>query len=62
MVIAEAVTLVAPGVVAAALLQITLRLRPVKPKLPDPRRLGLPMAGPASPKDAHDALTGRRRR
>ena len=46
----------AAGLVAAAL-RVGLIARPVKPDTPDPAKYGHPMAGFASARDAHMALT-----
>jgi hypothetical protein len=57
-VISSVVELVAPALVVLAVVRIGLRLRPQGPSsLPDPSALGLPMAGPASQRAAHAALS-----
>jgi hypothetical protein len=52
------IEILAAGALAAAVLQIALMLRPVGTvSLPDPAKLGLPMAGNASQQAAHAALS-----
>ena len=52
------IELLAAGGLAAAVLSVGLMLRPVGTmRLPDPAKLGLPMAGNASQQAAHAALS-----
>jgi len=59
-VIAPVVELVAPALLVLVVVRIALLVRrPASASLPDPAKLGMPIAGPASVKSAHAALSRR---
>jgi hypothetical protein len=56
--IGDAIVVFAPAAIVLTWVRIALMVRPVgTPKLPDPAKLGMPMAGNASPQAAHAALS-----
>jgi hypothetical protein len=57
---ADLVAVIAPAALALFAVRFVLLVLPAKrPKMRDPEELGLPVAGPASKKSAHDALSRR---
>jgi hypothetical protein len=55
------IDLVGGGLLVAAMVRVALIVRPpARAKLPDPAKLGMPMAGPATLQAAHAALSRQR--
>ena len=53
---AELIELLAPAVLVLAIVRLLAARPPARTKLPNPRKLGMPTAGPATPAQAHQLL------
>jgi hypothetical protein len=52
----ELIELLAPAVLALAIVRLLVARPPAPTKLPDPSKLGMPTAGPATPAQVHQLL------